>query len=317
MGPRPFFIPTDELEDLARSYRGVSRAFDDVGQRVTHAVDPLDVRPELAGLTGRGYMLAARARNLSREISGDIRDIELSLGHAVSGQRDTGWRRGLAIARLVPVPWLRVVVPAWPMWILPTPAPPTQVANRIASWVTGLLDHGGTQTPRPQPSGGVSLPASRQPETVTLPALPHVVGPQAVRGAEIVRKALAEVGTRRPTGWNAPGECIVSVRRWVNDAGGKLTGPGVTESYKKAGAVEVPLSDIQPGDIIQFHAVGADANTNWDHAHTVLVTGNNDGRISIVQSNSPEGSGLVTTVDPWTPSAREGWAWTAFRIGQS
>ena len=35
-----------------------------------------------------------------------------------------------------------------------------------------------------------------------------------------IAAARSEIGTSRPTGWSAPGECIMSVIRWVEGAGG-------------------------------------------------------------------------------------------------
>src|SRR4051794_11613881 len=43
------------------------------------------------------------------------------------------------------------------------------------------------------------------------------------RGADMGR---AELGPRRATGWNQPGECIKSVQRWVANAGGSFVGGG-------------------------------------------------------------------------------------------
>lgn len=108
-----------------------------------------------------------------------------------------------------------------------------------------------------------------------------------------IAKALSEVGTSRATGWNMPGECIMSTQRWVRAGGGNWSGSGTPVS-NYVGATRVPLAALKPGDVIQYE------HLTFPHSwatgvHTMLVTGvNTDGTIDIVQSNVPAGSGLVT-----------------------
>src|SRR5436190_1250282 len=58
-----------------------------------------------------------------------------------------------------------------------------------------------------------------------------IAGPPAFAqnfpNARVADMGLSEIGTRRATGWNQPGECIKSVQRWVNNAGGSFGGGGV------------------------------------------------------------------------------------------
>ncbi|WP_416444790.1 CHAP domain-containing protein [Leucobacter sp. HNU] len=115
-----------------------------------------------------------------------------------------------------------------------------------------------------------------------------------------IAAAESEVDTSRPTGWSAPGECIMSAQRWILAGGGKWVGSGdPVANY--AGATRLAVSDAQPGDVIQYENIASP--TSWvTGVHTVLVTGvNKDGTFTIIQSNSPGGSGLVTKKEHWTP----------------
>ncbi|GAA1620943.1 lipase [Leucobacter chromiireducens] len=128
-----------------------------------------------------------------------------------------------------------------------------------------------------------------------------------------VEMAYAEVGTARPTGWAAPGECIESARRWVNAGGGGWDGGGsVLDNY--AAASRHGVSEAVPGDVIQYHADGAEGA--WAvGVHTVLVTGlNGDGTLRIVESNNPGGSGLVSADESWTPQPPVGFHAVAWRF---
>ncbi|WP_017794039.1 hypothetical protein [Leucobacter salsicius] len=128
-----------------------------------------------------------------------------------------------------------------------------------------------------------------------------------------IELAYAEVGTIRLTGWGAAGECVESARRWVNAGGGGWTGSGtVLDNY--VGATRHSVSAAVPGDVIQYHAVGAE--DAWiAGVHTVLVTGvNPDGSLKIVESNNPGGSGLVTSSDSWVPQPPAGFHAVAWRF---
>ena len=125
--------------------------------------------------------------------------------------------------------------------------------------------------------------------------------------------AESEVGTSRPTGWNAPGECIMSAQRWVKAGGGAWNGSGdPVANY--TGATRMSLADAEAGDIIQYEYTSSP--TSWvTGVHTVLITGvNNDGTFTIVQSNSPGGSGLVTEEKNWTPAPPEGFTAAVWRF---
>lgn len=128
-----------------------------------------------------------------------------------------------------------------------------------------------------------------------------------------IQSALAEEGTSRPTGWNGEGECIMSVKRWVTAGGANWTGGG-TPTGNYAGATAHPVEESLPGDVIQYHL--ASSPDSWTEGiHTVLVTAvNGDGTLSIVESNNPTGSGLVTATAHWTPAPPPGFIAVAYRF---
>lgn len=147
---------------------------------------------------------------------------------------------------------------------------------------------------------------------------------QSFSNGRVADLGLQEVGTRRATGWNMPGECIKSAQRWVANAGGYFGPGGVISGYRNSGAVQIPLADAQRGDVLQY-TNGNDSD--WTHAHTVVVVNNlGGGRYSIVQSNAPgyvgttwrtDASGLVTTHPNWKPTPASGWYTMAWRFGNA
>lgn len=150
-------------------------------------------------------------------------------------------------------------------------------------------------------------------------------GAQNFTNARVADAGLAEIGSRRATGWNQPGECIKSVQRWVAAAGGSFGGGGVLSGYRNSGAAQLSsLNDAVKGDV--FQRTNGDDN-NWASAHTVVVVQNlGNGHFWIVQSNTPgfvngtwrnDYSGLVTEIRDWTPGAPGGWYWTGWRFGNA
>lgn len=125
--------------------------------------------------------------------------------------------------------------------------------------------------------------------------------------------AKQEVGTSRATGWSQPGECIMSAQRWIQAGGGNWVGGGTPVTNYET-ATRVPLSLVEPGDVIQYeHMLAPHA---WvSGVHTLLITGvNEDGTFSIVESNVPYGSGLVTQTESWTPDPPFGFQAVAWRF---
>jgi len=149
----------------------------------------------------------------------------------------------------------------------------------------------------------------------TLVTAPPAVAVQSFDNAAVADAGIAEIGTSRPTGWNMPGECIKSMQRWVQAAGGSAANGGIVSSYTNSGAQEVSLGSAVKGDVIQYTNAGGNDN-DWTHAHTVVVINNwGNGRFDIVQSNSPPGSGLVTRVSNWAPTPAPGWVARVWRFG--
>ena len=129
-----------------------------------------------------------------------------------------------------------------------------------------------------------------------------------------IAAARSEIGTSRPTGWSAPGECIMSVIRWVEGAGGANWNGGGDPVSNYNGATRLTIEYALPGDIVQYESI--DYPTSWvSGVHTLLITGvNGDGTFEIVQSNIPGGSGLVTEVKDWVPEPPAGFQAVVWRF---
>ena len=129
-----------------------------------------------------------------------------------------------------------------------------------------------------------------------------------------IAQATQEIGTSRATGWSQPGECIMSAQRWIRAGGGNWPENGGTPVTNYNNAVRIPLHLADAGDIIQYE------NSYAPHAwvsgvHTLLITGvNDDGTFSIIESNNPFGSGLVTANDNWTPDPPMGFQVAVWRF---
>ncbi|WP_217132360.1 hypothetical protein [Leucobacter chinensis] len=119
-------------------------------------------------------------------------------------------------------------------------------------------------------------------------------GPQShVSVKRMLEVALSEVGTSRPTGHNMPGECIVSVRRWVGAAGGNFGCCGAREGRLTAGLLEVSDGSLRPGDVVQYESYAFPNGYPWGvHTYMVLAV-HDDGTHDIIESNVPFASGLV------------------------
>ena len=131
--------------------------------------------------------------------------------------------------------------------------------------------------------------------------------------AATIALAESEIDTSRATGWSQPGECIMSAQRWILAGGGAWTGSGDPVS-NYAGATRLPMSEAQPGDIIQYEHL--DFPTSWvSGVHTVLITEvHGDGTFTIIESNNPGGSGLVSKNERWVPQPPAGFQAIAWRF---
>lgn len=131
--------------------------------------------------------------------------------------------------------------------------------------------------------------------------------------ATAIELAESEVGTSRPTGWDQPGECISSVHRWVTAGGAAWTGAGNPVAVYE-GATRLNMSSAQPGDIVQYEHLLYP--TSWvTGVHTVLITEvHGDGTYTIIESNNPGGSGLVSKNTSWVPEPPEGFQAVVWRF---
>lgn len=125
--------------------------------------------------------------------------------------------------------------------------------------------------------------------------------------------AESEIGTSRPTGWDQPGECISSVHRWVTAGGANWTGAGNPVAVY-TGATRLGIANAQPGDIVQYEHLTYP--TSWvTGVHTVLITEvHDDGTFTIIESNNPGGSGLVSKNTAWTPAPPAGFQSVVWRF---
>ncbi|WGD37097.1 lipase [Lysinibacter sp. HNR] len=145
---------------------------------------------------------------------------------------------------------------------------------------------------------------------------PEIVNNNAGHNFDVnkaIATAYSEVGTRRATGWSAPGECIMSAQRWLLAGGAAWTGSGTpVNNYK--GAARVDLNALAPGDVIQYQ-YNPNPHLYANGVHTVLVVGNNpDGTLQIIESNNPAGSGLVQYQKSWTPSPPKNFTAVGYRF---
>ncbi len=125
--------------------------------------------------------------------------------------------------------------------------------------------------------------------------------------------AESEIGTSRATGWSQPGECIMSAQRWIVAGGGNWVGGGDPVSNYST-ATRLSVSAAQPGDIIQYEHLTYP--TSWvSGVHTVLITEvHGDGTFTIIESNNPGGSGLVSKNESWTPAPPAGFQAVVWRF---
>ncbi len=156
-----------------------------------------------------------------------------------------------------------------------------------------VIEEDGTTTAVDTPSGGVS--------NGTDVSIPESAGEVSAAKQAAISAALADVGNSYPTGWGAQGECLVSVRRWLNAGGINFAVGGPHSGYVASGAKQVSLSEIKPGDVIQYENIYTPEG--WiGGVHTVLIVGVSNGTLHIVEANNPGGSGYVSTTKGWTPA---------------
>ena len=116
-------------------------------------------------------------------------------------------------------------------------------------------------------------------------------------GARIVAVAMVDLGTYQ-------GQCFPWARKVVAAATGTAMGFGYREGYLTGGAVEVPLSDVRAGDVVQV-ANDADAGPGADYPglHTSIVLEPlPDGKLRVIDSNS-QWDGMVRIRNDYDPLA--------------
>ena len=141
-----------------------------------------------------------------------------------------------------------------------------------------------------------------------LASTPHGFDVQAA-----IDLAESEVGTSRATGWSQPGECIMSAQRWIRAGDGNwLSGGNPVSNYDTA--TRLTIADAQPGDIVQYEHLTSP--TSWvSGVHTLMITEvNDDGTFTIIESNIPMGSGLVTKDESWSPQPPDGFQAVVWRF---
>jgi uncharacterized protein YukE len=143
-------------------------------------------------------------------------------------------------------------------------------------------------------------------------------GPQAISNSAIAAAAESELRTHpgaMATGWNQPGECMVSAQRWVEEAGGHVNRNGQVAGSYSGVAAQVPLAQAQRGDIIQY-VDPANPNGDWEHVHTLVITGpgSSPGTFNIIERNY-DFHGGIREVTNWTPKPAAGWEARAYRYG--
>ncbi len=155
-----------------------------------------------------------------------------------------------------------------------------------------------------------------------------VEGPGHFQNSKIAEAGLAEAKAHTkyravdPVTGNTngePGQCVMAVKRWIGAAGGTMKGgSGPIAAFEASGAAKVgSFADVHAGDVVQLSGK-TDASWEYQHIHTFVITGpgSHPGTYNIVQSNSPAGSGLVTTVQDWKPAAPADGQYSIWRFGQ-
>ncbi|MBK0417571.1 lipase [Leucobacter sp. CSA1] len=171
------------------------------------------------------------------------------------------------------------------------------------------------------PAPGISQTLNTTEDTLSTQALDSMMTPSSERASTphnfdveaAIALAESEIGTSRPTGWSQPGECIMSAQRWIRAGGGAWAGGGNPVSNYD-GATRLTIADAQPGDIVQYEHLASP--TSWvTGVHTLLITGvNDDGTFTIIESNNPGGSGLVSKDEAWTPKPPAGFQAVVWRF---
>jgi hypothetical protein len=125
-------------------------------------------------------------------------------------------------------------------------------------------------------------------------------GPQQLTNAKIADVAIEDVGKSRPAivngkRWNAPGQCLEWVQRWVREAGAAMKDSGgrPLSAFEASPAVQVSESQARRGDVFQI----SKGDTLNGRPHTGILLGGrrSNGTFDVVEGNVPADSGKVRT----------------------
>jgi len=114
----------------------------------------------------------------------------------------------------------------------------------------------------------------------------------------VVERAMRDLGTYQ-------GECWQWMKKVIHDATGSQVGFDYRFGYLDSGAIEVPLSEAGPGDIIQIADDSwSSADADYSGLHTAIVlTNNGDGTFDAIDSNQ-NWDGVVNLRPNYDPVAR-------------
>lgn len=313
------FIDTREQRELARLLRVTADALadldGDLGRQTSELVPP---PVELIVLRGRSAWARSRVHGLGADLRARSSELEREAWWLERIERGDPWRWAATNLRLISGIW-----PQWSVWNLPIGA------LALTWWLWRLIDPGGPDlsldTGRSsRPGVGITRPG---------PVVPVKQGPFDFPNSRIVEAARAEFLEHQRTGrlmrsggLDLPGECAVSVRRWVTAASGGSATPGGKDEVSAYGTATAIGSDIRlarPGDVVQYTPHPA---SGWEKAglHTVVIAGSGDtpGTYHIYESNVQRTSrnGLqytwVSEDRNWTPKPPSGWTAEIYRYGK-
>lgn len=320
-------MDTDANLDLAIRLRALADQLTDIRlavarQRSRTPPEPVPVETLLSDVDGLTGELAGLARSLDAAAA-SIRANTLAL-EAEEASKGAGAALGWAMRALTRAPvgsgraWAARAISGAEA-LAEDLARLTQAAERVLGQdvlrVLGSVTSLAPWRPSARPAPLSAPPIIPLPHLMLAkPAAPlPVAGPYRFANSAIAAAAIRELKANRSmdgASWNGEGQCIVAVQRWVNAAslaaGGGLVFPsnttGPLHALAASGAVEVPASQIRPGDVVQEVPPGTTiATDSWERGpiHTYVVVAINPGpngvvSYSIVQRNVPAGSGAIS-----------------------
>lgn len=316
------YIDTNEQRELARLMRTTADALAGFEHQLGRQTAELSPPPaDLLILRFRSAAARTRVRHLGEDLRRRSALLDREVWWTELSERVDGMR--WAARDLVVAP-----VALWPPWLWWTSPVGALV---LTWWLRRMLTPGG---PAPSLDGErrSSWPMSG-PSRASAPTPNVKQGPFDFPNSNIVDAARAEFLEHQRTGkrlasggYNLPGECAVSVRRWVETASrGAATPGGVDEvsAYHTATPIGTDLKLALPGDVIQYTPP---TPSGWDAAglHTVVIAGPGDapGTFHVYESNverilvNGHRETWVSENRTWTPKLPTGWTVQIYRYGR-